>query len=150
MWQLYNVITLTHIVIFYGTDFDVNPVFTVVTWYCPVVAIDWSTTYSARILYRSRIGSNTSISSTQDNHNLLTILTMNCHSLRSEAKWNKLNTIIEMHQPHINQCLGCLHHYIQCLSVLQWSPCLLGGLSYMFCLCILSHIALGLVSLMWV
>jgi hypothetical protein len=46
-------------------------------------------------------GSNTSISSTQDNQNLLTILTMNCRSLRSEAKRNELNTIIETHQPHI-------------------------------------------------
>ena len=46
-------------------------------------------------------GSNTSISSTQDNQNLLTILTMNCRSLRSEAKRNELNTIIEIHQPDI-------------------------------------------------
>ena len=46
-------------------------------------------------------GSNTSISSTRDNHNLLTILTMNCRSLKSEAKINELNTIIETHQPHI-------------------------------------------------
>jgi hypothetical protein len=38
--------------------FDVNPVFTVVTWYCPVVAIDSSTTYSTRILYWSRIRMN--------------------------------------------------------------------------------------------
>jgi hypothetical protein len=36
----------------------VNPVFTVVTWYCPVVAIDWSITYSTRILYWSRIRMN--------------------------------------------------------------------------------------------
>ena len=46
-------------------------------------------------------GSNTSISSTRDNQNLLTILTMNCRSLRSEAKRNELNTSIEKHQPHI-------------------------------------------------
>jgi hypothetical protein len=46
-------------------------------------------------------GSNTSISSTRDNHNLLTILTMNCRSLKSEGKRNELNTIIETHQPHI-------------------------------------------------
>jgi hypothetical protein len=39
-------------------------------------------------------GRNTSISSTQDNQNLLTILTMNCRSLRSEAKRNELNTIV--------------------------------------------------------
>jgi hypothetical protein len=45
--------------------------------------------------------SNTSISSTQDNQNLLTILTMNCRSFRSEAKRNEPNTMIETHQPHI-------------------------------------------------
>ena len=36
---------------------------------------------------------------------------------------------------------------MQCLSVLHWSPRLLRGLSYMFCLCVLSHIALSLVGI---
>jgi hypothetical protein len=49
----------------------VNPVFTVVTWHCPVVAIDWFTTYSARILYRSRIHAVTVICLPRKSHHKL-------------------------------------------------------------------------------
>ncbi|XP_063416350.1 uncharacterized protein LOC134697993 [Mytilus trossulus] len=37
----------------------------------------------------------------ENDKGLLTILTMNCRSLRSEAKRNMLQTIIETHEPHI-------------------------------------------------
>jgi hypothetical protein len=54
-------------------------------------------------------GSNTSISSTQDNQKLLTILTMNCRSLRSEAKRNELNIWCEpsVHSCHMILPCGC-------------------------------------------
>ncbi|CAG2244297.1 unnamed protein product [Mytilus edulis] len=46
-------------------------------------------------------GSDRSEMNNENDKGLLTILTMNCRSLRSEAKRNMLQTIIETHEPHI-------------------------------------------------
>jgi hypothetical protein len=69
-------------------------------------------------------GSNTSISSTRDNHNLLTILTMNCRSLKSEGKRNELNTIIETHQMYcfLLICWKCSCHPPDCLLLVLTGP----------------------------